>query len=198
MRRIAVILALALPAAGCMVAIEMPEGGGDAQTDAPDAAGDDGAPCSPAQVSFRADEMELDGFLVRNTDIDEVDRMILVQRANTGEASMEVDVPCEDDWTLWAYARWENTEADSFYWSFDDPRDRIVWHVMQQCAVTIEPGWYWDQVSRGSDIGACEPIQEDPAVVHLTRGRHTFYLFGREANAAVGLFVLTNDPSYRP
>jgi hypothetical protein len=35
-------------------------------------------------------------------------------------------------------------------------------------------------------------------VVHLTPGRHTFYLFGREANTAVGLFVLTNDPSYSP
>jgi hypothetical protein len=187
---IALSVLAALPVGGCFVAIEMPLLGGDAETDA--------APCSPAQIPFQADEMELDGFVVRNSGIDEVDNMILVQRANTGEASMEVDVPCEDDWTLWAYVRWENMEADSFYWSFDDPRSRAVWHVMQQCILSIEPGWYWDQVSRSADSSQCEPVEEDPAVVHLTRGRHTFYLFGREADTAVGLFVLTNDPSYRP
>jgi len=198
MRKASGILVLSLLTAGCFVAIEMPMIGPDAETDAPDAAGDESAPCNPVQIDFRADEMQLEDFVVRNTDIEEVDRMILVQRAYTGEAAMEVDVPCEDDWTMWAYVRWENTEADSFYWSFDDPHGRNVWHVMQQCSVSIEPGWYWDEVSRSSDFGACGPILEDPAVVHLTRGRHTFYLFGREAFTAVGLFVLTNDPSYRP
>jgi len=184
------LLLLALSAGACFAQIEMPMIGLDGESD---------SPCAPVQIPFRAEDFTIErGFELRDAATPEVDRMLVCTMDNMGSAHIELDIPCDDDWTMWSLARWRDGNSDSIFWAWDDRDARYVWHIMQQCGASIAPGWYWDQVTRSPVEGNCSDIDEDPAVFHLTEGRHTFYLSGREADAAVGLFVLTNEPSYTP
>ena len=156
-------------------------------------------PCPLQQIPFQAEAMTLDsGFLVETSSRPEIGQYIMAQGANTGSASIALDIPCAGNWVMWGIVWWQDSYSDSFFWAWDDPATRYVWHVMQQCGTSIPQDWYWDQVSRSPVTTTCVTIDEDPAVMPLTAGPHTFYLLGREPGASAAEFVLTNDMSWTP
>ena len=88
--------------------------------------------------------------------------------------------------------------SDSFYWTWDTWTDTWVWDLMQQCGTSIAADWYWDQMTLRTETGSCGPPEEDPALLDLEAGTHTFYLYGREDDSTVAEFILTNDLAYVP
>lgn len=156
------------------------------------------AACPPQVIEFEAEAMTLDeGFRTGWSEFLS-DQYIISLSDNEGQASIVLDIPCTDEWVMWAAVWWESGYSDSFYFAWDDPADQYVWHVMQQCMTYIPRGWYWDQVSRSPVADVCDIIDEDPAVMPLSMGPHTFYLMGREDGAAVAVFYLTNDSAWTP
>jgi len=171
------------------------------EDDAPDAAPDLPVEpgCGAVQLPFEARAMARDeGMVVRNSSRPEIGTYVVTWWDEYGTGAMSIEIPCEDDWVLWAQVWWEDMYSDSFYWAWDDPDGVAVWHVMQQCETRVDADWYWDQVSRSPVTDYCDIIDEDPAVVHLGAGSHTFFLKGRESGSAVARFVLTNDRSWQP
>jgi hypothetical protein len=156
------------------------------------------AGCPLQVIQFEAEAMTLDDGFDTGWSNYLSDNYIISTRDNDGEASIVLHIPCTDTWVMWAAVWWENGTSDSFGFAWDDPAALSVWHVMQQCGTTISRGWYWDQVSRSPVSDSCDVIDEDPALMHLEDGPHTFYLFGREDGSAVAVFYLTNDPAWAP
>jgi hypothetical protein len=171
-----------------------------AEVDAADAIEDpmpDGA-CPPQVIQFEAEAMTLDDGFDTGWSNYLSDTYIISTMDNEGQASIVLEIPCTDDWVMWAAVWWENGYSDSFGFAWDDPAAMSVWHVMQQCGTYISRGWYWDRVSRSPVTDTCDVIDEDPAVMPLDMGTHTFYLMGREDGSAVAVFYLTNDPAWSP
>lgn len=184
----------------------------DADDDAVPDAEDDASPdpvsdpppdgdCALVQIPFQAEDMTLDrGFRTGESSREYIGTFIEGIMDRDGEASMDLEIPCEDTWVLWGLVWWEQMASDSFYWAWDTvPSDPPVWDLMQQgCSPSIGRDWYWDQVSSRIETGYCGDPEEDPALMDLTAGTHTFYLMGRERLSAVAEFILTNDLSYTP
>jgi hypothetical protein len=177
----------------------------DAVEDAVDDAVSDPPPdggCELVQIPFEAEDMTLDsGFGTETSSREHIGQFIeAVAWDSRGQASIELEIPCDDTYVLWGLAWWEQMESDSFYWSWDSvPSDPPVWDLMQQgCSPSIGRDWYWDQVSSRIETGYCGDPEEDPALMDLTAGTHTFYLFTRERMSAVAEFILTNDLAFTP
>ena len=154
--------------------------------------------CPPQVIQFEAEAMTLDEWFDTGWSNYLSDTYIISRMDNEGQASIVLDIPCTDSWVLWAAVWWENGTSDSFGFAWDDPGTMSVWHVMQQCGTYISRSWYWDQVSRSPVTDTCDVIDEDPAVMFLGSGAHTFYLMGREDGSVVAVFYLTNDPAWAP
>ncbi|MBW2260426.1 MAG: hypothetical protein JRG91_00515 [Deltaproteobacteria bacterium] len=192
-----------------------PDGDGDPLDDATPDAEEDAAPdpvsdpvsdpppdggCAFVQIPFEAEDMTLDsGFQTAESSREYIGTFIENVATSDGQAAIDIEIPCEDTYVLWGLVWWESGSEDSFYWSWDAiPSDRPVWDVMQQCGTSIARDWYWDQVTYRTDTGFCDTPEEDPALMDLTAGTHTFYLTGRERLSAVAEFILTNDLGYTP
>jgi len=158
--------------------------------------------CELVQIPFEAEDMTLDsGFGTETSSREYIGQFIeAVAWDSRGQASIELEVPCDDTYVLWGLVWWEQMASDSFYWAWDAvPSDPPVWDLMQQgCSPSIGRDWYWDQVSSRIETGYCGDPEEDPALMDLTAGTHTFYLFTRERMSAVAEFILTNDLAYTP
>ena len=158
--------------------------------------------CALVQIPFQAEDMTMDrGFNVETSSREYIGQFIeAVARDSIGEASIELEIPCDDTWVLWGLVWFESGYADSFRWSWDAvASDPPVWDLMQQgCSPSLGADWYWDEVSSRVDTGTCGDPEEDPALVDLTAGTHTFYLLTRERMSAVAEFILTNDLAYTP
>jgi hypothetical protein len=140
--------------------------------------------CGNNRIEFEAEAMELIFFIA--LDDPRVGQYITDPAGFTGFASIELDIPCAVHWL----------EGDSFYWAWDDPTSTLVWHLLQQCGDPRVDEWRWDQVSGSIETWDCGDVGDDPAVVSLTAGPHTFYLLGREAYARVDKFIITDNLSW--
>jgi hypothetical protein len=182
----------------------VPDGEGDTPGDtAPADVTADGG-CELVQIPFEAEDMTFDdGFRTDESSRPYIGTFLEAAMDDAGTASREIDIPCGDDWVLWGLVWIEGGYAtmysDSFSWAWDEAATTWVWDLMQQgCSPSLPADWYWDRVSLRTETGTCGDPEEDPAVFTLSAGAHTFHLLGREGNAAVAEFVLTNDLDYVP
>ena len=156
--------------------------------------------CPLVQIPFEAEDMDHDdGFAEEASSRPYIGTFLESRTDGGGVASWEIDVPCADNWYLWGLVWWSSLYEDSFYWTWDTWPESWVWDVYQQgCSPSASSDWYWDQLSLRTETGSCGDPEEDPAVLPLSAGSHTFFLFGRESGTAVAEFILTNDPAYVP
>lgn len=201
MRKHLAISILLLASCGKVAPVEDASDDQDDPTTDPDqdVLDDWGSDCPAVQIPFEAEEMEdLTGYSVRTSSRTSIGDYIQAIE-DSGEASIEITIDCEDDYVLWGLAWWESGRADSFYYRWGSTSDRLVWDIMQQgCYPDLSRNWYWDRVSRRTENGSCGDPDEDPAVFHLTEGTHTFRLHPREQESSVAEFILTNVPRFRP
>lgn len=148
--------------------------------------------CGDNRIQFEAESMAMVFFMV--LDDPRVGQYITDTAGYSAFASIELDIPCAGDWVMWGNVHW--LEGDSFYWAWDDPTSTLVWHLLQQCGDPRVDEWRWDQVSGAIEDWNCANVGDDPAVVSLTAGLHTFYLLGREPFARVDRFIFTDNLSW--
>ncbi|MBW2262479.1 MAG: hypothetical protein JRG91_10945 [Deltaproteobacteria bacterium] len=151
--------------------------------------------CPPVRIPFEAEDMTLTGFVTDTSTRPEIGDYIYSE-TNTARASIDIGIPCTDEYVLWGLVWWEDDSNDSVFWEWDSSGTPMVWDFLQ-CSGTT-PRWHWDQVTGRPDSMYCREPAEDPEIFVLTEGDHTFALTNRELYSTVAEFVLTNDMSYTP
>ena len=111
----------------------------------------------------------------------------------SGEVRWEIDVPCEDTWTI-LVRLFDQGEADSFFATLDgEPMPAAIFEGGIQ---GLGQGWNWRALNwRDPDDPAI--FIEDPWAPLWGEGTHAVALSYRES-IAVARIEVTNDPAYAP
>ncbi len=125
--------------------------------------------------------------VVTNT---QAQRSVWTTVANQGTVSYTVDIPKTDIYYLVAKVLVPNYANDSFFVSVDGQED-----VFDAGEGRNSPDWQWVQLN-GRSGGA--PLTLNPRTLSLSQGKHTIVVRGREVQAGLDRFVVTNDRDYVP
>ena len=110
-----------------------------------------------------------------------------------GEVLWNIDVPCEDTWTIWVRL-FDQGEADSFLATLDgEPSPPAIFEGGIQ---GLGQGWNWRALN-WRDPDDLATFIEDPWAPQWGEGTHALALRYRES-IAVARIEVTNDPAYAP
>ncbi len=115
-----------------------------------------------------------------------------------GTASFPVQIPCDDDWHVWARAR-DDGPGDAMTVSIDGGANEL-WDF--DCSNAAGLSWHWTHLNFG-DLGVlCETGMSNWEVLSWSAGPHTVLLRGANTSNTVSPYVsglvVTNDASYVP
>lgn len=103
----------------------------------------------------------------------------------TGEATLQVEVPRDGTYAIWARMWYEHVNANSFWLIVDDGPAIKVGNEDQGYET-----WKW--------VGWRDGDTNNRVQVELTAGVHTIRLVGREAGTRIDTVVVTDDLNYTP
>lgn len=104
---------------------------------------------------------------------------------DTGSATVNVEVPKEGRYAIWARMYYEHLDANSFWLRIDDQR-------------AIKVGNEDDGYDQWKWVGWQDGNTGDRIVVDLDQGSHSIQILGREEGARIESIVVTDDLNYVP
>ena len=96
-------------------------------------------------------------------------------------AHMEIEVPADDDYVIWARTMGLDGKSDSFFIAVDDG-EKQQWAVGRSKG---EPEWQWARIE------ALMPAR-------LSAGKHVLHVHSREDGTRLDKLIVTNDPFFVP
>ncbi|MBL9099823.1 MAG: hypothetical protein JNL82_02635 [Myxococcales bacterium] len=166
-------------------------------TDATSAADTDttGAPnaCNTATaVTFYVKDATLTG----NVGPAQIDGEVVLEGESAGDgATWDITIPCTDKWFVWV-RYYEEVGPNSYRFNIDDEAINLPFFDAG-CDDDVPGGMQWQRLNRrGRFREACVGL-EDPYLVPLTSGAHTFLLVFTGPQF-LGDVIFTNDPDFTP
>lgn len=151
----------------------------------------------PMKISIPTTDAQLSGdWAVAMSQFGEGMILKVPNAQNTdGEAVFNVDIPCDDNWTLWArMLNYQN--LDSTYVQLDGQPNPAAINAIDCNAGPNNVTWAWRKLNRRDPNDECMFL-EDPWTADWQTGPHTISFMYRDSDSLGRVFV-TNDPNYVP
>ncbi len=118
-------------------------------------------------------------------------QFIQTTNANQGTATYNIDVPKAGTYVIWAKVLGATYASDSFFVSVDGQED-----IFDAAEGKNSTNWQWSVVNGRGTTGT--PLALNPRTFSLSQGTHTIVFRGREVQAGLDRFILTDDLNYIP
>ncbi|MBA4147178.1 MAG: tandem-95 repeat protein [Verrucomicrobia bacterium] len=118
-------------------------------------------------------------------------RYVHTPLANQGTATYTVEVPKTGTYIIWSKILGETFASDSFFVAVNGEED-----VFDAAENKTSPEWQWSIVNGRGGTGT--PLKLAPRTFNLSQGLNTILIRGREANAGLDRFIITDDLNYTP
>lgn len=113
-----------------------------------------------------------------------------------GTAVFDVDIPCDDTWTIWARMLNYQNQDSSFVQLDGQPNPGEINAIDCNALFPNLASWNWRKLNRRDPEDECEFL-EDPWTADWLTGPHTITFLYRDSESLGRVFV-TNDPNYVP
>lgn len=144
-------------------------------------------------LQLGADDASLSGDWEISTSQTGEGQIAVVDGGGNGEVLWDIDVPCDDTWTIWVRL-FDQGAQDSFFATLDGEPSPPA--IFEGGILGPGQGWNWRALN-WRDPDDLSMFIEDPWAPEWTVGTHALALSFRES-IAVARIEITNDPSYEP
>lgn len=118
-------------------------------------------------------------------------RFVKSSTANQGTATYTIEVPKSGTYIIWSKILGQTFASDSFFVSVNGAED-----VFDAAEGKTSADWQWSVVNGRGTTGT--PMTLNPRTFNLVQGKNTIVVRGREANAGLDRFIVTDDLNYVP